>query len=73
MTYPIAADEAYFTAARHNRRIVPLTGPFDSHALAAAALDEARSVVRERFPHDMDATFATFGVVLTARSTRVAL
>lgn len=70
MTYPISADQAYWTAAEHNRVVKLLTGPFDSHAEAARALDDARSRVRQRFALDMNATFATFGVALAPRNAR---
>lgn len=73
MTYPISADKAYFTAASHGSKIRALTGPFESHAAAEADLDNAMRVVRERYALDMQATFATFGVILAPRTTRTAL
>lgn len=71
MTYPISADQGYFTVAVHGKQVAALTGPFDSHDEAAADLDRAGQLARERFPLDMNVTFATYGVVLAPRRTKV--
>jgi hypothetical protein len=62
MTYPITADQAYYTVVKDCGRTAVLSGPFESHGKAADDLDRVRYRTREDFPTQV--AFAAYGVIL---------
>jgi hypothetical protein len=61
MTYAEHSGHAHYVTARSDGRTALLAGPYDTRAEALALEDECRRIVREKFAHDMRATFAEIG------------
>jgi hypothetical protein len=65
MSYAEHSGHAHYVTARRGQRVALLAGPFRTHREALEREDACRRVVRERFAHDMAATFAEIGTTRT--------